>query len=90
MRCEDLVNRIIEKLGGNRVEFLRIAILDAITTVEFAHAGNSYCVIHPEEDDDLVVLQYFRDQGPLHENNYSRWVEGVLNGKTRDESGVLA
>jgi hypothetical protein len=85
----DLVNLIIGKLGGNRVEFIRIDCADDVSTIEFVHAGNLYSIVHDEDDLRLKVWQYYRDQGPLEQNNYSKWMEGVLNGMVRNEAGEL-
>ena len=89
MSAEDIVNLIIKKLGGNRVKFTRIVSFDSIATVEFVHVGKCYSIIHPEDDSKVVVWKFERDQGPLLQNNYTRWVEGVLNGMVRNDNGDL-
>ena len=89
MDTADLVNLIIRKLGGNRVEFIRVDCADDVSTIEFLHAGNLYSIVHDEDDSRVKVWQYHYDQGPLEQNNYSKWMEGVLNGMKRNDAGVL-
>jgi len=95
MTPAELVNLIVYKFGGNRVEFLDVSI--SCVQVYFTLGGNSY-VAFTEDDDSCVigVLRYYRPQidgmdkslGNF-DDNYSRWVEGVLNGMVRNEEGNL-
>jgi hypothetical protein len=89
MDCADLVNLIVRKLGGNRVEFIRIRCADDVSEIEFCHAGNHYNIIHDEDDSKVRVWQFFTELGPLEQNNYSKWMEGVLNGMVRNDAGEL-
>jgi hypothetical protein len=84
MTTAELVNRIIEKLGGNRVRFEEIG--DEIGVI-FTHAGNCYAVTTR----GLVSSVFRFDQHRCWtKDSYSQWIEGVLNGKVRDEAGVLS
>jgi len=81
MTTADLVNRIVAKLGGNRVRFTLIAE----DRVQFEHAQNLYWVRN-----NLDVYRWSDDDNQFLIDSYSEWIEGVLNGKTRDDAGVLS
>lgn len=93
MTAAELVNRIVEKLGGNRVEFLSIETSDSrpvhFDEVLFVHAGNLYKARSCHNAISIIVLQV-QEQGPPENNNYSAWIAGVLNGQARDDAGVLS
>lgn len=91
MTTAELCNLIISKLGGNRVEFLQISDGETHCGVEFVHGGNVYsCGCCTDDSNAILVRQVLRDQGPLTVTQYSTWVEGVLNGGTRNEDGVVS
>jgi hypothetical protein len=86
MTSEDIVNTVIAKLGGNRVEFIDITSEDYLEEVTFVHAGYTYIA---QYTDKLSVYRELSEQGPATIDSYSVWMEGVLTGKIRDESGAL-
>lgn len=94
MTTAELVNLIVAKLGGNRVEFL---VIDAfvyleqeVAEVSLVHGHNTYFVRSLDDQCCVTVRQeVLGDQGPLVTNQYTTWVEGVLNGLVRDADGVL-
>lgn len=91
MDLADLINLIIAKFGGNRIEFLHVE-WDQHTDdnrVEFVHGGNCYSALQHCSNDRVDVWQTLKDQGPLTATIGSRWIEGVLNGKVRNEAGEL-
>lgn len=94
MTTAELVNRIIEKLGGNRIEFLEIELMEhnrlTFSLCKFEYSGNIFEARVHEDAKAITVKQEFLDQGPLDKNRITEWIEGVLNGKTRNEEGVLS
>jgi len=93
MDAADIVNRIVEKLGGNRVEFL---VIDSfvymgqdVAEVSFVHGDNTYLARSLDDHSGITVRQEFKDQGPVLTNQYTEWLEGVLNGLVRNDAGVL-
>jgi hypothetical protein len=83
MNTHEIVNLIIEKFGGNRVKF------DFIKQdfVEFMLGDNLYRCGWNIATKRLIVIRPGRYS--LREDNYSRWVEGVLNGMVRNDAGEL-
>ena len=79
MSCEDLVNLICAKLRTGRIEFIQFDM--GACGIWFRYGGVEYFAL--AGDPIRVFVETYM------QNNYSRWVEGVLNGKTRDEKGVL-
>lgn len=95
MTTADLVNLILNKLRTGRVEFLDISSLEhnrkeLFSVVEMFYGGNIFDVRCREESIAVSVRQIQRDQGPLTVTHYSQWLEGVLNGKTRNDAGELS
>ena len=95
MDAAQLVNLIIKKFGGNRVEFNEISEDDTeVLQVRFVLGGNTYLAFFGEHDytrtKGILVRRYENnDMMQRLEDNYSRWVEGILNNKVRNEEGVL-
>ena len=87
MKTAELVNLILDKLRTGRVEFIRIDndFDSDFNVIEFKYGGNDYRAVTDSEE--IIVT---RITGNLVVDSYSQWVEGVLNGKTRDEAGVLS
>ena len=83
MTAADMVNLILEKFRTGKVVFLMIE--DDYTEVIIG--PQRYWILSRDDDG----LQAFRmvDMA-VKIDAYSKWVEGVLNGKTRDENGVLS
>lgn len=81
MTAADMVNLILAKFRTGKVEFHHIEDSE----VSFS--------IGPQQYLFLVFCNcevvYHRVDGVNVLDNYSQWVEGVLQGKTRDENGVL-
>jgi hypothetical protein len=83
MKTHDIVNLIIEKFGGNRVKFDFISVV----YLEFTLGHNRYRVPCPWPDNEILVE---RIEGKLEiTDNYSKWVEGILNNMVRNESGEM-
>lgn len=85
MTTADLINLIIRKFGGERVEFG--VVLSHEVTFTYGHhryrSGFRNKSIFVRE----VSADYTYQIGD--ETQASQWIEGVLNGKTRNEEGVL-
>lgn len=91
MTTAELVNRIIAKLHPqSRVEFKRIGseLIRMQKQVVFRWGNHDYICEH---DGKRIVVRYLEHNSELYQrdNNYSRWVEGVLNGGVRDDAGEL-
>jgi len=87
MTTAELVNLIIKKFGGNRVTFNRI---DDNAVVVFKLGGREYIALYMPIDESITVKNCeHRSSLFTSVDNYSRWVEGVLNGMVRDEEGNL-
>jgi hypothetical protein len=83
MTTAQLINRIIEKLGGNRVEFRDVAS----ARVDFVHSSNYYCAVFAENR--IEVLRFIDHCPAPNDDLYSVWMRGVLNGHTRNDAGEL-
>lgn len=89
-----LVNLILAKLG--RVEFLDIRDYEVLVCFRWGH--NDYAAVFQESRLHGHINVYRLPIGmepPLSDflrrhDDYSRWVEGVLNGKKRDADGNLS
>jgi len=79
MTNAELVNRILETLMTGRVRFVDIGGEPGPIMFEWGY--NTYVV--GVGDDGLIY-----ECGPAPEQ-YGCWMEGVLNGKTRDDEGAL-
>jgi hypothetical protein len=82
----DIVNLILAKL--RRVKFL--VILNRPPAVRFEWGGNEYTAVCTFGSDITVYRWVDRSEVVRICDNYQQWVEGVLNGKTRDADGVLS
>lgn len=81
MTTAQLVNLILDKLRTGRVEF--VEFVTEYVGVKFDYGSRRYLVV---ADGDSVRVFV----GITLVDDYSCWIEGVLNGKTRNEEGVLA
>ena len=88
MTTAQLVNLILDKLRTGRAEFL--VINNRPPTVRFSYAGIEYTVLEIDNGGVEVYRWSNVNRTVPVMDNYQKWMEGVLNGKTRDESGVLA
>lgn len=83
-----LVNKILSRLLS-RVTFVEIGPNHA--TIEFGH--RRYCITLLENDvvvvHSLMLSKYGTIEYHLTQDSYSRWVEDVLNGKTRNDKGEM-
>jgi hypothetical protein len=83
MNTHKIVNLIVSKFGGNRVKFDGF---DA-NVIDFILGHNLYRVFFAEHRDKLHVMRLADDEF-IHDN-YSNWVEGILNGLVRNEAGEM-
>ncbi len=90
MTPAELVNLIIHKFGGNRVTFISIERNDRNSFhVDFTLGANKYHSNFPYGKMNHIFV--WKDTGDgLVRDNYSHWVECVLNGMVRNEEGELA
>ena len=92
MTTAELVNLILSKLGGNRVEFLEIYDWrhngDLRSVARFRHSGNAYIARCQVDAKEIWVRQEDIDQVAIG-TPYSEWIEGVLNGMVRNDAGKL-
>jgi hypothetical protein len=77
----EIVNRILDKLRTGRVEFLEIN--SSLGVVSFLYGGVEYTA-----NFESKPITIYRDI--LQTDHYTAWLEGILNGKTRDADGVLS
>lgn len=87
MTTAKLVNRIIAKLHPqSEVVFVRLD--ESYVVFDFGH--HRYIADVPSVD-GVIVREVFHNSELFQiANAHSKWIEGVLNGKTRDDAGVLA
>lgn len=82
-----LVNLILSKLRTGRVDFVTIG--EVYVVIDYGCQRYQVVIGNEEPSKSIGVV---RLEGSSHSpvyDYYSRWIEGVLNGKTRDEQGVL-
>ena len=82
MTTAELVNLIFSKLRTGRVVFYN---LDG--AVVFSYGGNTYEAFSAGET--IQVIRPASHGRPSTTDSYSQWIEGVLNSKTRTDSGEL-
>ena len=82
MTAADMVNLILEKFKTGKVVFHYVEDRE----VEFSIGPQKYAFAAMGRDEEV----FHRVDGMLTIDSYSQWVEGVLQGKTRDENGVLS
>jgi hypothetical protein len=84
MNTHEIVNLIVAKFGGNRVKFTWIGsqtgLVDFVLGANLYRCGWSVCL------DKFIVT---RPETNDLSDNYSRWVEGILNGMVRNEAGEM-
>jgi len=86
MTTAELLNLIKDKLVTSEVIFLDVNY--RFVGVKFWFAHNVYqAVVHGQS---VEVWRVDHVNGGMLNDNYSQWVENVLNGKTRNEEGVLS
>ncbi len=83
MQTHEIVNLIVQKFGGNRVEFDLVS--EAV--VDFVLGHNLYRVCWNFTMKRLVVRK--NDGEVFVTDNYSRWVEGILNNLVRNDAGEM-
>lgn len=81
MTAADMVNLILAKFRTGKVEFHHIEDSE----VSFSIGPQQYLFVINGRFNEV----FHRVDGLHTIDNYSQWVEGVLQGKTRDENGVL-
>lgn len=88
MTTAQLVNLILDKLRTGRVEFLVISNRPT-AAVRFKYGEMTYTALHNE---NWVEVYKWENGSKVVSvcDNYQAWMDGVLNGKTRNEEGVLA
>jgi hypothetical protein len=87
MNTHEIVNLIVQKFGGNRVKFEWIDE----EKIVFCLGHNQYRLHWSEIFSQLMVsrMAYTDLDGCLVRDNYSKWVEGILNGMVRNEAGEM-
>ena len=85
MTTAQLVNRILDKLRTARVVFSHI---DSSGDIVIEYAGYTY-EMYTIGDLVQVRIPYEDVYEYTNENSYTRWLEGVLNGKLRSDAGEL-
>ena len=86
MKPHEIVNRIVKKFGGNRVRFESFCD-DFDKSIDFVLGHYLYRVRWSAASQRLLVVRlgsYF-----CSEDNYSRWVEGILNNLVRNDAGEM-
>jgi len=88
MTTAELVNLIIAKLHPQAsVTFTDIGLTAAGHYVQFEYGYRYYHILHSIHLHRIAVREL--TDGDCKSTQFSQWVEGVLNGKVRDESGEL-
>jgi len=88
MTTAELVNLIIAKLHPQAsVTFTDIGLTLAGFYVEFAFGYHHYHITHSIHLHRIAVREF--TEGDYKSTQFSAWVEGVLNGHVRNESGEL-
>jgi hypothetical protein len=82
MTTAELVNLILDKLRTGRVTFHSIAGI-----IDFEYGYQRYEAFFNEDNKITVVRPYSPLIGLI--DNYSRHIEGILNGHVRNEEGEL-
>jgi hypothetical protein len=85
MNTHEIVNLIVAKFGGNRVKF--DLVNSDLGIVDFVLGHNLYrcgCM----RSTGKILVRRSCDQEFLCDN-YSSWVEGILNGMVRNEAGEM-
>lgn len=89
MNTHDIINLVIKKFGGTRVKFAWVAD----DGIGFILGANLYrCTWIGLTATIQRAAASADDSGGLHafvKDNYSIWVEGVLNGLVRDKDGNM-
>jgi len=83
MNTHEIVNLIVSKFGGNRVKFDLVG--DAV--VDFILGHNLYRVSWNFTMKKIVIRKH--DGEVFVTDNYSRWVEGILNNMVRNDAGEM-
>ena len=86
MQTHEIVNLIVQKFGGNRVRF-DCFYDDRDKSIDFVLGHNLYRVRWSVASQRLLVVlpTWF----VCSEDNYSRWVEGILNNLVRNDAGEM-
>jgi len=83
MEVHEIVNLIVEKFGGNRVKFSWIGQ----TFVDFVVGYNEYrCDWNQNGNINVIKIV---NETVVPSDNYSKWVEGILNNMVRNEVGEM-
>jgi hypothetical protein len=83
MDGHEIVNLIVEKFGGNRVKFTLVR--EGAVLFVFGH--NEYRC-HWSHPNSTLIVSKLNDEVWL-KDNYSRWVEGILNNLVRNDAGEM-
>ena len=83
MNTHEIVNLIVQKFGGNRVKF----DLLGDDWADFVVGHNLYRAEWSNALNRLAVRKFFGKD--FVQDNYSLWVEGILNGMVRNEAGEM-
>jgi hypothetical protein len=83
MNTHEIVNLIVQKFGSNRVKF---DLIDE-DAVEFVLGHNLYRTEWLRSMSRLAVMRM--KSSNAYFDNYSRWVEGILNGMVRNDAGEM-
>lgn len=90
MSIEQVINRLFRKFANARIESLIRDDLLNVTGVTVVVGPHKYALMFARGD--LVVFRCREDwtiEGTAEATRYSRWLAGVLLGKTRNEAGEL-
>jgi len=84
MNTHEIVNLIVQKFGGNRVKFDLIGktVVDFYLGHNLYRCGWTSLGLIVRRLDGFQFNEYVSD-------NYSRWVEGILNGMVRNDAGEM-
>ncbi len=86
MNKQEIVNLIVAKFGGNRVKFDYVGL----EVVDFVLGHNLYRCSWVKPGCGIVVSRLSDDEFNEYVfDNYSRWVEGILNGMVRNDAGEM-
>ena len=83
MQTHEIVNLIVQKFGGNRIEFTLVKQ----EIVWFVLGHNEYRCHWSSINSMMIVWKLNDDTWVM--DNYSRWVQGILNNLVRNDAGEM-
>ena len=84
MTIAGIINRLFERFGAGRVLIVNVESQVVVCTV----GGREYAIFVGDLSDGPNVLEYIEGD-IVDETPGSRWIEGILLGKRRNDAGEM-